>query len=132
MGVTATETSAVRAGTPAPLDSGAGVDRATIDRLRRGRLPVEARLDLHGLTQAEAHRALAHFLTSSRAAGRRSVLVITGNGRLSGGILKVAVPRWLAEPEMRRHVLAIATARPPDGGSGALYLLLRKLRADRP
>jgi len=110
-----------------PLDRFAGVDRATAERLRRGQRDIEARLDLHGMTQAEAHRALAGFVSGSRAAGRRCVLVITGHGRMSGGILKSAVPRWLHEPDLRRHVLAIASARPQHGGSGALYVLLRKV-----
>jgi DNA-nicking Smr family endonuclease len=109
-----------------PIDSFAGVDRATAERVKRGRYEIEARLDLHGMTQEEAHRALQGFITRARAAGWRCVLVITGHGRLSGGILKGAVPRWLAEPELRHHVLGIATARPPHGGSGALYLLLRR------
>jgi DNA-nicking Smr family endonuclease len=111
---------------PPPLDQFAGVDRATAERLRRGRRAIEARLDLHGMTQPEAHRALQGFVSGSRAAGRRCVLVITGHGRSSGGILKSAVPRWLHEPDLRRDVLAIASARPQHGGSGALYLLLRK------
>jgi DNA-nicking Smr family endonuclease len=109
-----------------PIDSFAGVDRATADRVKRGRYEIEARLDLHGMTQEEAHRALRSFVLSSRTVGRRCVLVITGHGRLSGGVLKTAVPRWLAEPELRHHVLGIAPARPPHGGSGALYLLLRR------
>jgi len=109
-----------------PLDRFAGVDRATAERLRRGRYPVSGRLDLHGLTQAEAHRALSHFVAASRAAGRRCLLVITGHGRTTGGILKAAAPRWLAEPELRPHVLAIAPAQPQDGGAGALYVLLRR------
>ncbi len=110
-----------------PLDRFAGVDRATAERLKRGRTPIEARLDLHGMTQAEAHRALAGFVAGSRAAGRRCLLVITGHGRISGGILKAAVPRWLGEPDLRRHVLAIAPAQPEAGGSGALYVLVRRL-----
>jgi DNA-nicking Smr family endonuclease len=113
--------------TPAqPLDRFAGVDRATAERVRRGRYPVAGRLDLHGLTQAEAHRALFGFVGGARAAGKRCVLIITGHGRISGGVLKAAVPRWLGEPELRRHVLAIAPAQPQHGGDGALYLLLRK------
>jgi DNA-nicking Smr family endonuclease len=133
-GADAGETQAVRivaapqrSAPAAPLDRFAGVDRATAERLKRGRTPVEARLDLHGMTQAEAHRALAGFVPRSRAAGRRCVLVITGHGRMSGGILKAAVPLWLAEPELRPHLLGIATARPQDGGAGALYILLRRL-----
>jgi DNA-nicking Smr family endonuclease len=108
------------------LDTFAGLDRASAERLRRGRYPIEARLDLHGMTQEEAHRALAGFVAGSRALGRRVVLVITGHGRTSGGVLKAAVPRWLNEPDLRHHLLAIARAQPRDGGSGALYLLLRK------
>src|SRR6185436_9447888 len=111
---------------PPPLDTFAGLDRASAERLKRGRYPVEARLDLHGMTQAEAHRALNGFVAGSRALGRRVVLVITGHGRISGGVLKTAVPRWLNEPELRRHVLAASPARPQHGGAGALYVLLRK------
>ncbi len=110
-----------------PLDRLAGIDRATAERVKRGRYPVEGRLDLHGMFQADAHGALGRFVPASRAAGRRCVLVITGHGRISGGVLKAAVPRWLAEPELRRHVLAIAPAQPNDGGSGALYVLLKRL-----
>ena len=113
--------------TPLPsLDRFAGVDRATAERLKRGRYPVEARLDLHGMTQVEAHRALSGFVGRSRAAGRRCVLVITGHGRMSGGVLKAAVPRWLNEPGLRPDVLAITPAQPRAGGDGALYVLLRR------
>ena len=112
---------------PPPLDRHAGVDRATAERLRRGRYPIEATLDLHGMTQERAHRALAGFIGASRAAGRRCVLIVTGHGRMSGGVLKAAVPRWLDEPGLRPHLLMIAPARPPDGGTGALYVLLRRL-----
>lgn len=112
---------------PTPLDRFAGVDRATAGGLKRGRRAIEARLDLDGMTQAEAHCALFDFVAGSRTAGRRCVLVITGHGRSSGGVLKSAVPRWLHEPELRRHVLAIAPARPQHGGAGALYVLLRRL-----
>jgi DNA-nicking Smr family endonuclease len=110
--------------------SGFGIDRANAERLRRGRHPIAARLDLHGLTQSEAHRALQHFVAHSRAIGRRCVLVITGRGLTptGPGVLKAAVPRWLAEPEFRRHILLTAPAQPKDGGAGALYVLLRRRR----
>jgi DNA-nicking Smr family endonuclease len=113
---------------PLTVDRAAGYDRANAERLKRGRHPIEARLDLHGLTQAEAHRALAAFLRNARAADKRCVLVITGRGSAGGGVLKSAVPRWLDEPGFRPHVLAIATAQPRDGGSGALYVMLRRTR----
>jgi DNA-nicking Smr family endonuclease len=119
-----------------PLERRAGVDRASTQRLKRGLYAIEARLDLHGMTQADAHAELRDFVVISRAAGRRCVLVITGQGRdpdlghVGGGILKNAVPRWLDEAGLRHHVLATAPARPPDGGGGALYLLLRKQRGE--
>ena len=114
---------------PLTLDRFAGIDRANAERLRRGKHEIEARLDLHGMTQAEAHRALAAFIRTSRADGKRCILVITGRGSMGGGVLKSAVPRWLDEPEFRPHLLAIATAQPRDGGSGALYVMLRRTRA---
>jgi DNA-nicking Smr family endonuclease len=114
---------------PLTADRAAGYDRANAERLKRGQHPVEARLDLHGLTQAEAHRALAAFVQSARTGGKRCVLVITGRGSAGGGVLKSAVPRWLDEPGFRPHVLAIATAQPRDGGAGALYVMLRRTRS---
>jgi DNA-nicking Smr family endonuclease len=118
----------VPASPPPALDRFVGIDRANAERLKRGKHPVEARLDMHGMTQDEAHRALAAFIRGARAAGKRCVLVITGRGRIGGGVLRAAVPRWLAEPELRPHLLAIATAQPRDGGSGALYVMLRRTR----
>ena len=113
------------------LDHFSGIDRANAERLKRGLHPIEARLDLHGKTQAEAHHALVAFIHSSSEAGRRCVLIITGRGLGADGpgVLKSAVPRWLEEIELRRQILAIAPAQPRDGGSGALYLLLRRRRA---
>jgi DNA-nicking Smr family endonuclease len=111
-----------------PLDRFAGIDRANAERLKRGLHRIEARLDLHGMTQAEAHGTLSDFVAASRAAGRRCVLVITGRGlgQNGPGVLKSSVPRWLEEPELRRHILAIAAAQPHHGGPGATYLLLRR------
>jgi len=116
-----------------PLAPGAapGIDRATAEKLRRGRLPIEARLDLHGMTEAEAHRALLAFVLGAWRRDLRSLLVITGKGgRAPGspGVLKRAVPRWLNEAALRPAVLAFAAAQPRDGGAGALYLLLRRRR----
>ena len=117
---------------PPALGHFSGIDRANAERLKRGLHPIEARLDLHGKTQAEAHQALAAFIRSSFDAGRRCVLVITGQGLgpTGPGVLKSAVPRWLEEAGLRRHILAIASAQPRDGGAGALYLLLRRRRTE--
>jgi DNA-nicking Smr family endonuclease len=110
----------------------AGVDKRLAERLRRGQLPVEAMLDLHGLTQEEAHRQLDGFLALSAQAGRRCVLVITGKGvwRPESGVLREMVPRWLNEAPNRARVLAIAHAQPRHGGTGALYLLLKRRREE--
>ena len=114
---------------PLSIDRFAGIDRANAERLKRGKHAIEARLDLHGMTQAEAHRALGVFIRGARASGKRCVLVITGRGAAGGGVLRSSVPRWLDEPEFRPHLLAIATAQPRDGGTGALYVMLRRTRA---
>jgi DNA-nicking Smr family endonuclease len=109
-------------------DAAPGLDRRSAERLRRGALAIEARLDLHGMTQDEAHQALGVFLTRAEAAGRRCVLVITGKGARGGGVLREAVPRWLNEAPNRQRLLAFTWAQPKDGGAGALYLLLRRAR----
>ncbi len=120
---------------PQPLpelsrDAAPGLDKRTAERLRQGELAIEARLDLHGHTQEEAHRALIAFVEEAWRRRCRALLVITGKGR-SGegeGILRAAVPRWLNGAPLRSRLLAFAAARPRDGGSGALYLLLRRQR----
>lgn len=106
----------------------AGLDRRTMDRLRRGQIRVEGRLDLHGHTQDEAQSALVDFLRRAQGSGKRCVIVITGRGRMGrgGGVLRSQTPRWLNLPSLRPLVLGFATAQPKDGGSGALYVLLRK------
>ncbi len=106
----------------------AGLDRRTMDRLRRGRIRVEGRLDLHGHTQDEAQSALIDFLRGAQYAGKRCVIVITGRGRMGqgGGVLRSQTPRWLNLPSLRPLVLGFAAAQPKDGGSGALYVLLKK------
>ena len=111
------------------------MDRRTARRLKRGRIPVEARLDLHGKTQDEAHAALGRFVRESRMAGRRCVMVITGKGSVAsgrGGVLRRMTPRWLDGPALRRHVVAIATAPESAGGRGALYVLLKRRAGPEP
>jgi DNA-nicking Smr family endonuclease len=109
-----------------------GLDRRTAQRLKKGDIAVEASLDLHGLSQEEAHQALARFLARAAQAGRRCVLVVTGKGGKGGeGVLRASVPRWLNAPELRAHVLAFVHAVPKDGGTGALYILLKRRRDAR-
>lgn len=110
----------------------AGIDKRTLNRLRRGLITPERRIDLHNMTQAEAHGALNGFLAGAQAAGKRCVLVITGKGYRSDssvGVLKSNVPHWLNDPANRARILAFTHATPTDGGEGALYVLLRRQRA---
>jgi DNA-nicking Smr family endonuclease len=106
----------------------AGIDRRSWLRLKRGQIAIERSVDLHGLTQQQAHRHLAHFLAEAQQAGLRAVLVVTGKGGPEGGVLRQMVPRWLNEGHNRDRVLAVAPAQPRHGGGGALYLLLRRKR----
>lgn len=112
-----------------------GVDKRTAQRLGRGLLEIEARIDLHGLTQDEAHARLSGFIRRSVARGHRCVLVITGKGyKPTGevGVLRRSVPRWLNEPDLRREIVALRHAQPKDGGEGALYVLLKRDRSAAP
>ena len=112
------------------LSAAPGLDRRTEERLRGGEMAIEARLDLHGHTQDEAHRALIAFVERAWRAERRTLLVITGKGRQGAGegVLQSALPRWLNAEPLRAQVLAFSRARPKDGGAGALYILLRRQR----
>lgn len=102
------------------------LDRRTLRRLERGLHPISARLDLHGLDQQAAHDALVAFLAQAQGRGHRCVLVITGRGERTGGILRRSVPRWLEEPRLAARVLGWAEAGRAHGGAGALYILLRR------
>ena len=105
------------------------MDRPTLDRLSKGRLPIEGRVDLHGMTQSEAHSLLLSFLQRAHASGVRYVLVITGKGFSSGGdgVLKRQVPAWLSTPPFRALVSSHDLAARNHGGEGALYIRLRKI-----
>jgi DNA-nicking Smr family endonuclease len=107
----------------------AGLDHQLVRKLRRGDFAVQAHVDLHGMTRDEAKRAVEAFLRSSRSAGKRCVLVVHGRGLHSKDhlpVLKDALRTWLSTARFARHVLAFATARPVDGGAGAIYVLLRR------
>jgi DNA-nicking Smr family endonuclease len=105
---------------PAVRQTGPGFDRATETKLKKGRLPIEGRIDLHGMTQEEAFRALQAFIGAAVLSGKRTVLVIT--------VLKGNLPLWLERQGMREHILAVTAAQPKDGGGGAFYIRLRKPR----
>lgn len=113
-------------------------DRNSVRKLRGGRADIEARVDLHGMRQDEAHAELRRFLFSCQRRGLRFVLVITGKGKTNGGshseevyserergVLKRNVPRWLDEPELRAIVVSFTAAAIQHGGEGAIYVHLR-------
>ncbi len=110
---------------PLEIGASAGVDKRTAERLRRGKMVLDGRLDLHGMTQARAHSALTLFVDTAYQADKRCLLVITGKGQ---GILKRAVPIWLGDPFLRPKILSVMTAQREHGGDGALYVLLRRRR----
>ncbi len=102
-------------------------------RVVRGTETIEGRLDLHGLTQAQAHDALLRFLRTSQAGGTRTALVITGKGGSGDGergVLKRQVPMWLKLPEFRGYVIGFEDAGLRHGGAGALYVRLRRPRGE--
>lgn len=106
-----------------------GLDKATAKRLRRGKVEIEARIDLHGMTQDAARPALERFIEAAWRNGKREVLVITGKGtRADGsiGILRQAVPQWLNAPPNRARVTAFVHAAAKDGGEGALYVRIKR------
>ncbi len=115
---------------PAPASPPVAIARREKQQLARGRLRIDARIDLHGMTQAQAHGDLLQFLYRSQSRGARFVLVITGKGApdlaRSRGVLRQQVPLWLALPEFRALVLGFDVAHLGHGGDGALYVRLRK------
>ncbi|GLS30079.1 DNA-nicking endonuclease, Smr domain [Mesorhizobium albiziae] len=108
-------------------------DAPTRNKLSKGRLPIEGRVDLHGMTQSEAHALLLSFLHRAYAEGMRYVLVITGKGSSFGsdGVLRRAVPQWLATPSFRGLVSSHDSAARHHGGVGAIYIRLRRHGGER-
>ncbi|AUG54667.1 Smr/MutS family protein [Thalassospira marina] len=128
--------------TPAPKNPGlqdiktgntAGIDRSTADRFKKGRMPIEGRIDLHGMTQEVAHHALNAFIEKAWRNDKRCVLVITGKGSRADeygrtGLLRQRLPQWLSAPRLRPHILAVTQAQIGHGGAGAFYVLLKRRR----
>lgn len=113
---------------PRPVAPLADIDHRTRTKLRRGRLDVDAKLDLHGMRQAEAQRALQTFLHRAQAGGAKIAIVVTGKGmsREEGGVLRRMVPMWLQAPHMRDVVVGFGEAAHHHGGEGALYVRIRR------
>jgi DNA-nicking Smr family endonuclease len=121
---------------PAQIPPLAPLDRRLKQRVARGREPIDARIDLHGMTQRRAHAALLVFLQRAQADGARIVLVVTGKGESRGerdpasarGVLKRQVPIWFSLPEFRSFIVGFEDAHVGHGGQGALYVRLRRAR----
>ncbi len=113
------------------------MDKKIFGKMRKGRLVPEARIDLHGMTIAQAHPALTGFILNAARSGARLVLVITGKGKVNNdpgpipqrhGVLRHHVPHWLNTAPLRAHILQITEAHIKHGGSGAYYVYLRRTR----
>ncbi|MBI1237046.1 MAG: DNA mismatch repair protein MutS [Alphaproteobacteria bacterium] len=112
-----------------------GIDKRTQERFRKGEMPIDGRLDLHGDRTEEARARVIAFIQHHALAESRFLLIITGKGTFGGdagdaprGVLKAALPGWLAEDAVRPYILAFDTAKTRHGGSGAFYVLLRRRR----
>src|SRR5262249_10289502 len=121
-----------RPSAPPPL---AVLARREKQQIARGRTVIDARIDLHGMTQGEAHMALVRFLRRQQAAGAKFVLVVTGKGSRAAnvaserGVLRRQVPLWLQLPDLRDAVVGFEEAHVAHGGEGALYVRLRRAKA---
>jgi DNA-nicking Smr family endonuclease len=120
---------------PPPLTPLAPLDRRLKRRLSSGRAEVDGVIDLHGMTQAQAHQALIAFVWRAAGSGAKIVLVVTGKGKMQGpgdldggdrGVLRRHAPQWLRDSSLRSIVLSVEEAARPHGGSGALYVRLRR------
>jgi DNA-nicking Smr family endonuclease len=126
----AIEPAPVRSEAP-PLSQPSALGRRKRSRVARGREAIDGRLDLHGLTQSEAHATLLRFLRNASARQARLVLVITGKGSGEGGrgVLRRQLPHWLSLPEFRALVIGFEQAHIAHGGEGAWYVSVRRSRA---
>ena len=110
------------------LGETSGIDRSSARRMQRGQMLIEGRLDLHGLSQEQAHQKLNAFIMQAVQQNFRHVLIITGKGRDGHGILRQKVPAWLKDAPLCHYLNAISYAQPKDGGKGALYIRLKRQR----
>jgi DNA-nicking Smr family endonuclease len=121
-----TASPAAKSAPPPRVKAAPPQDRGNEKRVRRGKLEIGAKLDLHGHTQDTGRAALARFLRAAQSRGERTVIVITGVGRGGEGILKRRLPEWLAERDIRALVTGFAPAHRSHGGAGAFYVFVRR------
>ena len=106
----------------------AGIDRRSAKKIQQGKMGLDARIDLHGLSQLQARHRLQSFIFRSVEMGLRTILVITGKGKAGRGVLRENVPQWLSEPPLSEVIIAFGPSQPQDGGAGALYVRLKRAR----
>jgi len=104
------------------------LDARTDQRLRRGQVPIDGKLDLHGMIQAEAHERLNDFIKRAYAKKKRCLLIITGKGKKGEGVLRQKLPQWLSVPPIKDVILKIYPAAAEHGGTGAWYVYLKRQR----
>lgn len=102
------------------------LDGDTERRLKRGEIAIDAKLDLHGMTEAQAHAALLRFVDRQIKSAGRMLLIVTGKGKDGAGVLRTNVPRWLEASPFAERIQAIRPAALHHGGAGALYVMVRK------
>jgi DNA-nicking Smr family endonuclease len=112
-----------------------GIDRRTEDKFRKGKMAIDGRIDLHGMTLKEAHATVRDYILLQSAAGKRCLLIITGKGSGGGslsdaprGQIRQSLGHWLDAPDLRPLILSVAPAQRGHGGDGAFYVLLRRNR----
>lgn len=123
---------AARVAKPPPVFGGG--DPKADRKAAKGLIPIEARLDLHGMTEAAAHARVTRFLLAAREDGLRLVLVITGKGARAGGggrgVIRMRFFDWIETAPLRSAIARVASARPKDGGAGAFYVFLKRKTRD--
>jgi len=111
------------------LETNTPLDRRTERALRHGEVAIEARLDLHGLTESEAYASLISFIPRAAREGKKWLLIITGKGREGRSVLRANFPRWCADKAMASLIVTLRQASPCHGGEGAFYVRLKKTKA---
>jgi len=111
--------------TPSTKKQPPQLDKSTKRKLTKGEIRPDAKLDLHGMTQSQAHKAFCAFVAKSVKNKKRTLLIITGKGKNFNGVLRKNFPLWLEREELQQHVVAVIPAAQKDGGEGAFYIRLK-------
>jgi DNA-nicking Smr family endonuclease len=122
------ETKSRRSENAAKIKSSSQIDGALKKKFESGELPIDGKIDLHGMTLEQAHRQFKKFMTDKVCAGARCLLIVTGKGAGGEGVIRKSLPLWCEDGALRPHILQKAPAKPKHGGAGATYILLRRAK----